>query len=154
MGITDIDSNQIETVLAFKETLASQASNADLSYRLSQETRKVNEFGEILATKTKQVQKHLTDVEVGQVVAAYEKGKSTYALASEFGCHRKTISGALKSRGVVVTKKVKLDEDGVIAMYEQRHTAQEIADRYGVGRQIVIRCLKANGVRIRRRWEY
>ena len=154
MGITCFDSNQVETALAFKKTLVLEVGNVDISDNLSQETRKINEFGDIVATKVEQRQKHLTDAEVKQIVAEYKKGKSTYALAKEFDCHRTTVSDALKSKGVDVTKKVKLDVDGVIAMYEQMHTAQEIADKYGIGSQVVIRCLKAHGVRIRGRWEY
>ena len=154
MELSDINSNQIETVLAFKKTLVSEAGIANLTDSLSQETRKINGYGEVEARKVKQEQKRLTDEEIALLCDAYQNGKSTYQLAREFGCHRNTVSNALKSRGIEVTNKVKLDVEAVIEMYAQKHNAQEIADRFGIGSQIVLRCLKAHGVKIRGRWEY
>ena len=70
--------------------------------------------------RVEQGQKRLTDTEVRQIVDEYGKGKSTYQLAREFGRHRNTVSNVLKSKGVEVTSKVKLDAEAVIEMYAQK----------------------------------
>ena len=147
----DTDPNHFEHILRFKSSIPIELT-APSTDSLLPNSRKVNEYGEIQATRIEQSQKRLTDEEIGLVCSAYQSGKSTYQLAREFGCHRSTISNALKSRGIEVTKKSKLDVVDVATLYEQGHATQEIADKYNVGPQVILRCLKAEGIKIRGRW--
>ena len=60
----------------------------------------------------KQKQKRLSDDEIQQIVDKYKAGATTYELAAEFGCHRRTISRALKKSGIEVSIKTE-SKDGV-----------------------------------------
>ena len=119
--------------------------------------RKVNEYGEVEVGRTVQEQKHLVEDEIVLLLSEYKAGKSIYALAEQFGCHRTTVSNTLKKYGIKVThckSQEKLNIQDAIAMYEDNHTAQEIADKYNVTRQLVTKSLRAHGVTIRGRWDY
>ena len=105
----------------------------------------------------KQEQKRLNDDEIKLLIVAYLDGKSTYALAAQFGCHRTTVSEILKRHDVTVTKQKslrKLNLADVVDMYENMHTSAEIAEKYEVGSNVIIRCLRSQGIEIRSRWDY
>ena len=106
--------------------------------------------------RIQQNQKQLNVEEIKLLIAEYENGKSTYALARQFDCHRGTVSNVLKRHGVNVThsKVGKLDVADIVTMYGQMHTTAEIAEKYNVGPQLILRCLREHGVKIRRRWDY
>ena len=148
----DFDSNHLDVVVAFKKSISDGVEAHLSANNQPSNARRVNEYGEIQATRIEQSQKRLTDEEIGLICSAYRSGKSTYQLAREFGCHRNTISNALKSKGIEVTKKSKLDVVDVATLYEQGYATQEIADKYNVGPQVILRCLKAEGIKIRGRW--
>ena len=87
----------------------------------------------------------------------YQQGKSTYELAKEFGCHRYTISKALKDNGVEVTNqcaKKKVLAEMIMQMYSEWYKPQEIGEALGVSADTVRRILHANNVYIRKSWEY
>ena len=151
MGITGLDLNNVRAAAKLRPKIFRSHAVS-----LPSTDRAVNEQGEIVVSKIKQEQKRLSDDEVSLIIAAYKSGSSTYDLAEQFGCHRNTISNAIKSRGVSVTirKDEKLDAEDVIAMYENMHTSAEIAEKYGVGPNIICRLLRSHGVKIRGRWDY
>ena len=59
-----------------------------------------------IVTFYRQHQRRLSDDEIRQVVSRYNEGASTYELADQFGCHRTTISRALKNSGIEVTNEL------------------------------------------------
>ena len=56
-----------------------------------------------IKTEIKQQQKHLSNKEISEIVVKYSSGISTYELAKEYGCHRRTISDNLKKQGITIT---------------------------------------------------
>ena len=87
----------------------------------------------------------------------YRSGKTTYELAEQYGCHRRTIVDTLKKQGIVPNKaksQKKLNVETVIKMYSEFHSAEEIGNLFGVGRDVIVKCLRKNGVAIRTRWDY
>ncbi len=69
-----------------------------------------------------QKQKTLSDTETRTIITKYQQGKSTYELAEEFGCHRYTISKALKDNGIEVTNqcaKKKVLAEMIMQMYPE-----------------------------------
>ncbi|MBQ9269804.1 MAG: helix-turn-helix domain-containing protein [Oscillospiraceae bacterium] len=107
----------------------------------------------------KQQQKHLSEAETQTIVDKYKAGASTYELAQEFGCHRYTISNALKRSGIVVDKHVegrKYKAEEVIRLYvEEKKSVAELAKKFGICDATIYKCLKRNGVYTKRtRWDY
>ncbi len=101
----------------------------------------------------KQQQKSLSEAETRAVVEKYKAGASTYDLATEFGCHRATISATLKRNGIHVTCR-KVDIPVAIKMYESGKTTTEIAKYFHTDGSVVSKTLRANGVKMRKSWEY
>lgn len=107
----------------------------------------------------RQQQKHLSEQEIRTIIEKYNSGVSTYDLAQEFGCHRYTISNALKRNGIIVDKHVegrKYKPEEVIRLYaEEKKSVKQIADMFGVCDGSIYKCLKRNGVSTKRtRWDY
>ena len=106
MGLTDLDSNKYDALIRFKKSISTKTAEAELRGKSSLSVaRKINEYGEIVASRIQQEQKRLNDEEINLLIAAYLGGRSTYALAKQFGCHRTTISDILKRHNVTVTNK-------------------------------------------------
>lgn len=104
-----------------------------------------------------QKQKTLSDAETRIIITKYQQGKSTYELAKEFGCHRYTISRALKDNGIEVTNqcaKKKVLAEMIMQMYSEWYKPQEIGEALGVSADTVRRILHDNNVYIRKSWEY
>jgi len=157
VGLSDLDSNNYYSIITFKESLLSQTQSATLPKIISPTDRHVNEHGEILVGKMRQEQKRLNEEEIKLLIDGYKEGKSTYALALQFGCHRSTVSNILKRYGIAVSKckaQKKLNAADVAAMYENMHTSAEIAERYKVNPQAIIHCLRNQGIKTRGRWDY
>lgn len=88
-----------------------------------------------IKTEIKQQQKHLSDIEILEIVDKYKMGRSTYALAKEYGCHRYTISKYLKEAGVEVTNRVARKDSLVgliLQLYSEWYKPSEIAKALGV----------------------
>lgn len=107
----------------------------------------------LVKTIVQQQKREFTKEEIHDIVSGYRNGKSTYALAKEFKCHRSTISRHLKSAGVDV-KVEKIDIQDAIKMYEEGYTTKEIADKYHMTDNAVSRRLKKAGVTMRSKWDY
>ena len=105
----------------------------------------------------KQQQKKLTELETRTICERYKNGASSYELAKEFGCHRRTICDALKRNGVEVShqasKKPELTKR-IIELYAEYKTPKEIGAIVGIGCDTVRKVLKENGIYIRKSWEY
>ena len=98
-------------------------------------------------------QKSLSEAETLEVIKKYKAGASTYDLASEFGCHRATISTTLKRNGIHITCR-KVDIPVAIKMYELGKTTTEIAKFFDTDGSAVSRTLRQNGAKMRKSWEY
>ena len=118
----------------------------DLSYDLNSTVKTIT-----------QQQKTLSETEIKIIILKYQQGKSTYELAKEFGCHRATISKALKDNGIEVTNqcaKKKVLAEMIMQLYSEWYKPQEIGEALGVSADTVRRILHNNNVYIRKSWEY
>lgn len=121
-------------------------SITDLSY----------EPNSIVKTITQQ-QKTLSELEIRTICERYKNGASSYELAREFGCHRRTISDALKRNGVEVSHRASTKPElvkRIIELYAEYKTPKEVGALVGVGSDTVRKVLKENGIYIRKSWEY
>ena len=121
-------------------------SITDLSY----------EPNSIVKTITQQ-QKALSELEIRTICERYKNGASSYELAREFGCHRRTISDALKRNGVEVSHRATTKPElvkRIIELYADYKTPKEVGAIVGIGSDTVRKVLKENGIYIRKSWEY
>lgn len=156
VGLTGANYNRYKTILQAKRQLTTRPKPVTINGD-EKGDREIDMFGEIKVKQLHQEQKRLSPEEKEIIIAEYSSGRTTYDLAKQFGCHRRTISSILKSHGVKVDKckaRKKLDVDKVIAMYTELHTSEEIAKCFGVSSQSILVCLRAHGVKIRGRWDY
>ena len=104
-----------------------------------------------------QQQKNLSELEIQTICERYRNGASSYELAKEFGCHRRTISDTLKRNGVKVSHQAATKPElvkRVIELYAEMKTPKEVGAIVGIGGDTVRKVLKENGIYIRKSWEY
>lgn len=104
-----------------------------------------------------QKQRHLSKSEIDQIIELYSEGASTYELASQFGCHRSTISRALKNAGVEVSHKASSREaltQRVLEMYANYMKPADIGKELNINVTTVRKILHDNDVRIRNSSQY
>ena len=120
-------------------------------------SKAVNYQGEIEVKQLHQHQKRLTEREIAEIIVKYNSGTSTYDLAKEYGCHRRTISDHLKKQGIKVTNQL-MERKGVVElvmqMYSEYIKPADIAKAIGINVDSVRKILKENNVYIRKSWEY
>lgn len=153
VGLSRLDSNRFDIIIRFKKSCLGD----ELRQPALPKGREINESGETIVKKIEQTQKWLNTEEMELLISEYKAGKTTYELAKQFGCHRRTVACTLKRHGVQVSKcraHDKLNIPDVIAMYANMHTSTEIAKKYGVHPNVVIRCLREHGTVVRGRWDY
>ena len=105
----------------------------------------------------KQQQKTLTEYEIQSIIQKYQNGASSYDLAKEFGCHRRTITDALKRNGIEVSHRASTKPElvkKVIELYAEMKTPKEVGTIVGLDCATVRQLLKDNGIYIRKAWEY
>ncbi|MDR1667869.1 MAG: hypothetical protein LBS03_09325 [Bacteroidales bacterium] len=154
MALSALDENQFDRLLRYRQNALSTPYNSTTEEAGSSKTF-VDEHGEIAARKIQQPQKRLTAAEIDGIVAEYQQGASTYALAKKYGCGRNAISKHLKKRGVTVThSKIAKHSAEIIALYNSGTKTDEIAGRFGVGHTTIARLLHDSGVEMRTRWDY
>ncbi len=159
MGLSGLDSNKYAKLIRCKREMLTSpelASNKMLS-DIEKSVKRMNKYGESEVVRISQQQKRLSDTERLEVIKEYLSGKTILGLAKKFGCHKVTISRALKAAGIQPDNRIaqkKLNANEVISMYADFHTTAEIAERYGVNPNAIIKCLRDNNVPIRSRWDY
>lgn len=96
-------------------------------------------------------QPRLSDEKVGQIVTAYETGKTVYELAAEYGCHRVTISTVLKRQGVALrgTSPTAAQIDEMVRLYESGLSLARVGDRFGMNASTVLAQLRKRKIRTR-----
>lgn len=105
----------------------------------------------------KQQQKTLTEYEIQSIIQKYQNGASSYDLAKEFGCHRRTITDALKRNGIEVSHRASTKPElvkKVVELYAEMKTPKEVGAIVEITGDTVRAILKENGIHIRRSWEY
>ena len=153
VDLSQLYSNQ-NTYLKINKSKAKSSSIPDTSVKLREaEKCSVNEHGETEVKKICQKQRILSKKEREKIKEQYMQGVSTEELAKSFGCHRVTISKALRKAGVTPTIE-KLNINDAIRMYESGSTTKEIAEKYHMADNTVSHRLKMAGVKMRNRWDY
>lgn len=106
----------------------------------------------IVKTITQQ-QNNPSELEIQTICERYKNSASSYELAKEFGCHRRTISDTQKRNGVEASQqastKPKLIKR-IIELYAEMKTPKEAGVIVEVGSDIVRKVLKENGIYIRK----
>ncbi len=150
MGLSEINSKNYDIILD-KVKFASPTPVTDSSMP------EYSDNAYIIKTEIKQQQKHLSNKEISEIVVKYNSGVSTYELAQEYGCHRRTISDNLKKQGIKVTNQL-MERKGVVElvmqMYSEYYKPADIAKAVGINVDSVRKILKENNVYIRKSWEY
>lgn len=97
------------------------------------------------------MQPRLSAEKVGQIATAYEAGKTVYELAAEYGCHRVTISAALKRQGVALrhTSPTAKQIDEMVRLYESGLSLSKVGERLGFNATTVLTRLRAAGITTR-----
>lgn len=150
MGLSEINSKNYDIILdKVKSTPITPVTSSSISEYSN------NVYN--IKTEIKQQQKHLSNNEVLEIISKYKAGKSTYELAQEYGCHRRTISDNLKKQGIKVTNQL-MERKGVVElvmqMYSEYYKPDNIAKAVGINVDSVRKILKENNVYIRKSWEY
>lgn len=150
VGLSEINSKNYDIILdKVKSTPVTPVTSSSMS-EYSDSTYNIK-------TEIKQQQKHLSNKEISEIVVKYSSGISTYELAKEYGCHRRTISDNLKKQGIKVTNQL-MERKGVvelvIQMYSEYIKPADIAKVVGINVDSVRKILKENNVYIRKSWEY
>lgn len=99
--LTETNSNNYRAILDFRRKHRSTPVNSEINPDITDTSYDPDSIIKTI----KQQQKSLSDSETRTIIMKYQQGKSTYELAKEFGCHRYTISKALKDNGVEVTNQ-------------------------------------------------
>lgn len=96
-------------------------------------------------------QPRISDEKCMQIVSGYEEGKTVYELASEYGCHRATISVVLNRRGVSIrgSSPTAGEADEMIRLYGSGLSLAKVGDRFGVHASTVLAQLRKAGVKTR-----
>lgn len=159
VGLSGLDSNKYAKLIGLKRKtpVSPELCPKDTLSKTENPVKRTNEYGEPEVLRISRQQKQLSDAEKLEAIKEYLSGKTVLELAKNFGCHKVTISRALKAAGIRPdnrTAQKKLDVNAVISMYKDFHTTAEIAERFGVNPNAIIKCLRDNDVPIRNRWDY
>ena len=150
MGLSEINSNNYDIIL-------NKVKSTPITPVTGSSVPEYSDNAYNIKTEIKQQQKHLSNNEVLEIISKYKAGKSTYELAKEYGCHRRTISDNLKKRGIKVTNQL-MERKGVVElvtqMYSEYYKPADIAKAVGINVDSVRKILKENNVYIRKSWEY
>ena len=165
VGLSEADTNKYRTLLKEKSLSVSDnpVARPATDKIISQETQNDNSKNGYYAGKkvVKQLQqsyrRSFTPEETQKIIDAYQSGKSSQELGTEFRCCKTTILKLLRRQGVETRKGkgvAKIDDEAVIRMYKQMFTIKQIAKCYEVDPQTISKCLKRHGIKMRTRWDY
>lgn len=150
------NSKNVHRILRYRSQ-HSNPSNTNGSEPIDPDETDLSYIDESVANSYKQKQKSLTDAELELAVQRYSEGASTYELAAQFGCHRSTISRALKKSGIEVTHEASKREaltKQVLQRYADFNRPVDIGKVLGINVSTVRKILHENNVHIRHSSEY
>lgn len=137
MGLLETFSNNYKIARDYVKNHASTPVDIDVDQAITDQSYDPD----YIVKSIKQQQKSLSDTETRAIIMKYQQGKSTYKLAKEFGCHRYTISKALKDNGAEVTNQCakKVLAEMIMQKYSEWYKPQEIGEALGVSTDTVRR---------------
>ena len=114
----------------------------------SQQPEKNTSSDYLLLGPISQRQRRLTETQVIDMVARYEKGATVYELAAEFDCHRTTVAARLKKVGVPMRLQPPTSEtvDSMVRLYESGLSSLEVGTQLGFCANTVRACLRKRQV--------
>ena len=91
-----------------------------------------------------QRQRRLTKAQVVEMAARYQEGATVYELATEFGCHRATVSERLKKAGITMRLQSPTSEviDSMVRLYASGLSHLEVGKQLGFCANTVRNCLR------------
>lgn len=153
VGLSETFSKNYKIIRDYVKHHASTPVNTDVDPTITDQSYNPD----YIVKSIKQQQKTLTEFEIQSVIQKYQNGASSYDLAKEFGCHRRTITDTLKRNGVEVSHQAATKPElvkRIIELYAEMKTPKEVGAIVGVGGDTVRKVLKENGIYIRKSWEY
>lgn len=99
------------------------------------------------------VQPRVSDAQVHRITEGYAPGKTVYELATEFNCHRVTISAVLKRRGVTLRHASPTPEqvNEMVRLYENGFSLAQVGKRLDFNASTVLTQLRSRQVTTRSR---
>ena len=155
VDLSQLYSNPFLKIVKYKHEMSPDESTS-VKPNISESTSK-NKYGETEIRRIRQKQKILSEYEIQEVIQLYLNGVSANAIATSFGCHRRTISDVLKRNGIEVSHKASAKPElvkKVIELYTEYKTPKEIGTIVNLDCGTVRQVLKDNGIYIRKAWEY
>ena len=153
VGLSETYSNNYKIIRDYVKNHASTPVDIDVDPAITDQS-----YNPDYIVKTiKQQQKVLTELETRTIIKRYQQGVSSYILAKEFGCHRSTITAALRRNGIEVSHKATTKPElvkRVIELYAEMKTPKEVGSIVGINEGTVQSILHDNNVYIRKSWEY
>ena len=153
VGLSETYSNNYKIIRDYVKNHASTPVDIDVDPAITDQS-----YNPDYIVKTiKQQQKVPTELETRTIIKRYQQGVSSYILAKEFGCHRSTITAALRRNGIEVSHKATTKPElvkRVIELYAEMKTPKEVGSIVGINEGTVRSILHDNNVYIRKSWEY
>ena len=153
VGLSETYSNNYTIIRDYVKNHASTPVNTDVDSAITDQSYDPD----YIVKSIKQQQKTLTEYEIQSIIQKYQNGASSYDLAKEFGCHRRTITDTLKRNGIEVSHRASTKPElvkKVIELYAEMKTPKEVGAIVGLDCATVRQLLKDNGIYIRKAWEY
>jgi DNA invertase Pin-like site-specific DNA recombinase len=97
----------------------------------------------------RQKQTRLTDSQRSEVVARYEAGESSNALAREFGVDRRTATRIIRDAGVELRYRAEVDVDAARELYESGLSLVKVGERLGVSPGTILNLFQRVGIATR-----
>jgi DNA-directed RNA polymerase specialized sigma24 family protein len=88
----------------------------------------------------------LTDSQRSELVERYVAGKSSHALAREFGVDRRTATRVIRKAGVGLRYRADLDVDSAHVLYESGLSLAKVGDQLGASSGTILNLMQRAGV--------
>lgn len=126
------------------------SSHANELRKAHRSLRRVARHDKVTSTcnARRKAQPRISDEQALRVAEGYAAGKTVYDLATEFSCHRVTISAVLKRQGIALRLQPAAEEEveRMIKLYQSGLSLAVVGERIGVNASTVLRHLRDNGV--------
>lgn len=98
-----------------------------------------------------QKQRWLQPHEVDEMVLAYKSGQTVYEIAKVFKCHRTTVSGHMKARGVLmrIASMTEAKIDQAVELYGSGLSLAKVGKQLGFDAETIRQSLISRGIALR-----